>query len=289
MARRAGSLVCRQVCGPVWALALIAALAVPLAAQEAADPGAATAPPPEAGLLQTDPAPAEVAPADLTPSGPVPGDQPETSPAAGAEDDRPAVSAPPETIVPRAPVAADFPLGTPAPAPPAVLFVNLERIFAESLFGQRVREDLGAAQAALIAENAQIQQTLQEEERLLAERRPTMDVDVFRAEADAFDARVQAIRNEQDAKEEVLQQVLAAGRADFRAAVQPVIVRIMVERGATLVLDHTSVYVAVASVDITQDAIDALDATLGNAPPAEGGGESAIPDPAPDGIPLTGE
>lgn len=196
----------------------------------------------------------------------------------------------PVEFVPEAPDAADFPIGTPAPAPPHVLIVNLDRIFAESRFGQRVREDLGAAQAALIAENAEIQQRLQAEERSLAERRPEMDVAVFRAEADAFDARVQEIRREQDAKEAQLQQVLDEGRTDFRAAVEPVIARLMVERGASVVLYHTSVYVAVATADITDEAIAALDTALPASIP-DVGGDSSVPDPETDppetDLPLT--
>ncbi len=177
--------------------------------------------------------------------------------------------------------AVDFPIGTPVPGPPSVLVVNLERVFAESMFGQRVRADLGAAQTALIAENEEIQAALQSEERSLAERRPTMDVDVFRAEADAFDARVQEIRREQDAKENALQQVLDAGRAEFRAAVEPVIVRLMVDRGGTVVLFHTSVYVAAASVDITTESIAALDIAVGGGDvPGADADPGNLPDPA---------
>ncbi len=186
----------------------------------------------------------------------------------GAAGDRPMILAQLDPVDPQ----AAFPTGTPVPSPPTVLVVNLERVFSESLFGQRVRADLGVAQAALIEENNRIQTDLQAEERSLAQRRATMEPAAFRAEADAFDARVQDIRREQDAKEVALQQVVDAGRTEFRTVVEPVVARLMVDRGATVVLYHTSVYVAVASVDITDESIAALDAAVGDGAGGDDGG-----------------
>jgi Skp family chaperone for outer membrane proteins len=128
--------------------------------------------------------------------------------------------------------------------------------------------------AALEAENQQIEDQLTAEERSLTERRPTMEVEDFRVEAEAFDARVQAIRAEQDAKERALQQAVTEGRSKFLEAARPILAQIMIESGAAVVLDLRSVFLGVGAVDITDAAIKAVDAALGDG--------TAIPDEAGD-------
>lgn len=145
-----------------------------------------------------------------------------------------------------------------------VLTIDVERLFAETLFGQRVNEDLRRRGAALQAENERLTAELTARERSLTERRPTMDPEAFRAEADAFDADVQRIRAEQDAKEAALQAAFDEERQRFLAAVTPVLVRLMIERGAVVVIERRDVFLSVGLVDITDDAVAAIDAEMGD-------------------------
>ncbi|MCX7300100.1 MAG: OmpH family outer membrane protein [Rhodobacterales bacterium] len=155
-----------------------------------------------------------------------------------------------------------------------VLTIDPDRLFAETVFGQRVTAEVKRDAAALEAENQQIEDQLTAEERSLTERRPTMEVEDFRVEAEAFDARVQAIRAEQDAKERALQQAVTEGRSKFLEAARPILAQIMIESGAAVVLDLRSVFLGVGAVDITDAAIKAVDAALGDG--------TAIPDEAGD-------
>jgi len=144
-----------------------------------------------------------------------------------------------------------------------VLTIDTDRLFGESRFGQRILSDLGQATEALATENRRIEAELKEEERSLTERRPDMDVETFRDEADAFDARVQRIRQEQDAKERALQDRLADGQESFLARATPILGRLMLDRGAVVILDRRTVFLGVGIVDVTDDAIDAIDAEIG--------------------------
>lgn len=143
-----------------------------------------------------------------------------------------------------------------------VLTVDTDRLFGDSMFGQRVLSELGAETEALAAENRRIEAELKEEERRLTERRPDMDVDAFRAEAEAFDARVQRIRQEQDAKELALQRRLSEGQEAFLSTVTPILGRLMLDRGAVVILDRRTVFLGVGLVDVTADAIEAIDAEI---------------------------
>ncbi|MBW7922472.1 MAG: OmpH family outer membrane protein [Rubellimicrobium sp.] len=146
----------------------------------------------------------------------------------------------------------------------AVLTVDTDRLFSESLFGRRVADETRTATEALAAENRTIEAQLTVEEQGLTDRRPGMTPDAFRAEADAFDARVQAIRAEQDTKERALQDRLNAGRDAFLSAAAPVLGDLMAGAGASVILDRRSVFLALGAIDITDQAIAAIDAAIGD-------------------------
>jgi Skp family chaperone for outer membrane proteins len=144
-----------------------------------------------------------------------------------------------------------------------VLTIDSDRLFNETLFGQRILNDIRAATDELASENARIAGELTAEEQDLTRRRPDMDVDAFRAEAAAFDIRVQAIRQEQDAKERALQSRVAEGRDALLEAATPVLGRLMAEANAAVVLERRDVFLSVGAIDITDEAIAAIDAALG--------------------------
>ena len=175
---------------------------------------------------------------------------------------------------------------TPGPdlLPPPVVVVDTERLFAESAYADRLRAAIEAEAAILRAENDDLVTALTAEERALTDRRPTMSPEAFRAEAEAFDAKVQRIRAERDAKEATLQQQRADIRVEFFDAIRPILGRLMVERGALVTLDSRSVVVAVRAVDLTDRALAEIDAVLtrdGVDP-----GETASPDLAPEPVPT---
>lgn len=163
-----------------------------------------------------------------------------------------------------------------------VLTIDPERLYAESLFGQRVAAEIRADAEALDRENQRIEQALTEEERGLTLRRPTMPVEEFRAAAEDFDSRVQAIREAQDAKERSLQQAVNEGQAAFLEAATPILAEIMIDAGAAVILDRRSVFLGVGAVDITDRAIEAVNARIGdgavvNAPEEETAQPPAAP------------
>lgn len=145
-----------------------------------------------------------------------------------------------------------------------VLTIDSERLFSESQFGRRVESEFNAAQDALMAENRRIEEALTAEERSLSERRPGMEVATFRAEAAAFDERVQGIRVAQDAKARALQDGVTQGRDAFLAAAAPILGEMMADSGASVILDRRSVFLALGAVDITDEAIAAIDGAIGD-------------------------
>lgn len=143
------------------------------------------------------------------------------------------------------------------------LVIDQERLYADSAFGQRVVEQLRAESQALSDENRRIEDALIEEERLITEQRPTISPEEFRALADDFDARVTAIRAAQDRKARSLTTRDEEERLRFLNAAVPVLGSIMQDLGATALFDRRAVFLSDERIDITDQAIEALDAALG--------------------------
>ena len=158
---------------------------------------------------------------------------------------------------------------TPAPAVPeatapvaAVVILDTERLFTDSRYAATLRAEIEADAAIIKAENDALVEQLTAEEQSLTERRPDMTPEAFRAEAEAFDQKVQRIRNERDAKEAELQAAQSELRLRFFDEVRPIVGRLMVDRGALAVIDSRSIVVARRAADITDDAITLVDDTL---------------------------
>lgn len=147
---------------------------------------------------------------------------------------------------------------------PTVVILNQERLFAESRFGQRVQSELEAASSTLARENREIEAELLQEERDLTEQRATMSAEEFRPLADAFDARVEEIRETQAAR--IRELNLLADRAEqvFLTLIAPILRDLLRERGASAVLDSRVVLYAVEGADITDAALEAIDEELGD-------------------------
>ncbi len=159
-----------------------------------------------------------------------------------------------------------------APAPVSgILILNQERLFARSLYGQRIQRELEDASARLAAENRRIEARLTEEELELTELRGTLEATEFRALADAFDTRVEAIRAEQEAKARNLTGQADAAQSQFFESVAPILLEIVRDRNAAVLMDSRSVLLSADRVDVTEAAITAIDETLG-----EGGVEPII-------------
>lgn len=153
-----------------------------------------------------------------------------------------------------------------------ILTIEPDIVFAQSQFGQRVAEELEARSAALAAENRAIEAELGAEEQQLTDERPTLPPEEFRTRAEAFDEKVQRIRREQDAKEAALERSADEARGVFLTAARPVLADLMRERGAAAILDRRSVFLAFGAIDITDEAIERIDARIGR------GEEFALPD-----------
>lgn len=166
------------------------------------------------------------------------------------------------------PVQGQELLGPRAEAGP-VLTVDIQTLFDRSLLGRRLQAEFTEAAEELARENDRIAEQLRAEEVALTERRASMDAADFRAEAEAFDARVQEIRAEQDAKEVDILAQRSAGEAQFIESIRPILSQITRERGATVIMERSRVLWADPSNDVTDLAVRRINAAIGDGTAAD--------------------
>ncbi|MDB2407943.1 OmpH family outer membrane protein [Jannaschia sp.] len=154
----------------------------------------------------------------------------------------------------------ELPAGVPTSA---VVVLDRDLLFARSLFGRRIMDEIEASSNALVAENRKIETELEAEERALTEQREVLEPEAFGALADAFDEKVTGIRQTQDAKARSLQLRTDRAQSVFLEQANPVLLELVNEIGALVVLDRRIVIASADSVDITVLARERIDAALG--------------------------
>jgi Skp family chaperone for outer membrane proteins len=157
----------------------------------------------------------------------------------------------------------------------SVIVIDSERLFLNSDFGKRVAREIEARGTELAAENRRIEAELAQAEKDLTDTRASMTPEGFRPLADAFDTRVQATRQAQAEKSRALNTLLDQEREVFLSTAGPVLQELMLELGASVVLERRNVVFSASNSDITAVAIGRLNIKLG-----EGADVSPVPVPA---------
>ena len=172
-----------------------------------------------------------------------------------------------------------------APGSAQVLTLDQDRLFAETLMGQRLQGELDRSSQALAERNRQVSQSLRDEEQALTEQRKTLPTDEFRALADAFDKKVVRLREEQDARIGDLQRQQEDDRLSFQRRVLPILSELIRDSGAVAILDNRAVILSAESIDVTDRAIARINEVLGDG--AEADEDTVAPAPVPGDPPLS--
>ena len=156
------------------------------------------------------------------------------------------------------------PLAAQPVAPTPILTLDQDRLYSNSLYGKAMEAKSLAASQELAAQNRKIEADLAAEEADLTDQRKTVTPEAFQVLADAFDAKVERIRSEQETKAKALTSGRDTGRQQFFDAAVPVLADLMNQMGAYAILNHDAVVLSFDSIDVTERAVAAIDAKLGD-------------------------
>lgn len=163
-------------------------------------------------------------------------------------------------LLPGAAAAQDPTVVVPSP----IMVVDFDSLIGATQYGQRIQGAIAAERERVQAENDRIAAELLAEEAALTESRATMAPADFREAARAFNERAQIVRGEREAEQAKLLQLRDAERDQFLERIRPIILALMLERGAVVTMDRRAVYQAIGGANATQDAVDLIDRTLGD-------------------------
>lgn len=174
----------------------------------------------------------------------------------------------------------------------AVLIISRKRLLNETEPARNLRKAEIDQTAALQRRVDEAKARLTAEEQELARLRPTMEREAFDARVAAFDKSVREVRRQTQRRAAALQKAFRDLRLQFVKALGPVLEAERIDRGAQIILNADQVLVADQAVDVTDEVIarinatvltppipdiDQLDAALG-ADPDEGTPEGALPE-----------
>lgn len=146
-----------------------------------------------------------------------------------------------------------------------VVVVDLDRVFTETLYGQRLQADFREADRVLNIDFDRIAAELIAEEKQLRDLRSETDPDQFRELAEAFDSKSNKLRLEQAERRKKLNQDFQIARENLLRQLGPILSQLMQERGASILIQKDDQRMIVfVQADITQSAIALIDKRLGN-------------------------
>ena len=154
----------------------------------------------------------------------------------------------------------------PTVFPKSILLVDPDLLLRESDLGKALLQIIDDKSAARVDENRIIAAELEAEEANLTELRPTLDPAEFQALSDAFDEKVQAIREEQIAKDVALQREAEQVPPKFITIAAPILNQLLQKYQAGAIIDRRATVLYNTDLDVTAEAIDLLDQTFAENP-----------------------
>lgn len=142
-----------------------------------------------------------------------------------------------------------------------ILLIDRQRVLSDSEPALRLREAEQARRLALRAELDEIQRALEEEEAEISDLRGQLDAAAFEARVRAFDTHVREARRRSQTLGEGLQAEFERARQQLVAALAPVLAELLKSHQADAIIDVRSVLAARPDLDVTDDAIERLNAS----------------------------
>lgn len=143
-----------------------------------------------------------------------------------------------------------------------IVVMDTERLLEETRLGRRLIADVQAERDDLIARNERLRLELEAEEQELTDLRADLSPEAFRELADAFDARVQQIREDSARRARDLERQRDLIPTQFMQIVQPVLQDLLQDANASVMMDRRAVLLAIGAIDVTDLAIGRIDAAV---------------------------
>lgn len=158
--------------------------------------------------------------------------------------------------------------GGPLPATVAAV-VDYQRVLQEAAASKSIAEQMETRRRAYHEEISQQEQRLYEAERELTKQRSVLSEEAVSARQQELEAEVQAVRELTQKRRQQLEQVSAEAVSKVERALFEVLTSLAEERGLNVVLPTSQVLFFSRQIDLTEEVLTKLNATLSEVPVAD--------------------
>ena len=161
------------------------------------------------------------------------------------------------------PAPAAAPAAPNAKAPGAViLFLDRGTVLRTSSVGKDMYAQVEALAKKMEAEFSPENKKLQADVQALQSQAAVLSAEVRQAKIKDLEARRQAFQKKVQARQAAIQNGLGTARSQVEKALGPILQKVMVERGANLLLDRGLVVLGATNLDVTATVIQRLNTAL---------------------------
>jgi outer membrane protein len=143
-----------------------------------------------------------------------------------------------------------------------ILVIDLQRVLREATAVQALQAQVGAAREAFQAEIRQREERLRALDQELARDRQTLSPEAYAQRRQALAEELTALQQAVQERRKQLDQAMTEGMRQVQAALLPIVQTLAEERDADLVLSKTAVALVRPEFEITDAALERLDAAL---------------------------
>ncbi|MGI9501359.1 MAG: OmpH family outer membrane protein [Geminicoccaceae bacterium] len=144
--------------------------------------------------------------------------------------------------------------------------VDYQRVLQEAAASKSIAEQMEVRRNAYHEEISQEEQRLYDAERELAKQRSVLSEEAVNAKQKELEAEVQAVRELTQKRRQQLEQVSGEAVSKVERALFEVLTTIAEERGLNIVLPTSQVLFFSRQIDLTDEVLVQLDATLSEVP-----------------------
>lgn len=174
------------------------------------------------------------------------------------------------------------PATPPAGGAPAarILMVDLRRVMAESKVGHDMQRQVEGLNNQVSGDLKNEKASLQKEQVALQQQSAILAADVKARRIKDFETKVAAFQEKVQKRGSMIQGGVMKAQSQIEQALGPILQGVMRERGATILLDRSSVLLGINGIDMTPVVIQRLDMKMTTvkvelvAPPAQAAGRA---------------
>lgn len=146
--------------------------------------------------------------------------------------------------------------------PTTVAVVDVQKLLKDSKAGVNIQQQLETHKTKFLAEIAQQEQKLRDDEKALSEQRSALAPEEFAKKAKAFESELTESRRLAQERKKALEDAASKSMGTLRDEILKIVQQISDERGYSLVINRQNVIISSKGMDITDETLARLDKAI---------------------------